>query len=198
MRKVELFLDSYLRQFKLFTDVEELIIGYDQQISISEPESKIKSYNLFKDFVELASIIDGFDDWGESEWTNFLVCMQSAFIEKGRPSAISCALAALGIILDNSNGDPVKVEQVSQSGTVVTKVTINIQMMRTPLLEKFGEKLTECIKQLIWVHSTLDMDNFKVKESRVEVELKAEYTTVVYTRKCCFSKIEGGDYGILL
>lgn len=196
MRKVELFLDSYLKQFKMFTDVDELLKSYDQQISKADPESKVKAYNLFKEFVELASIIDSFDDWGDEEWTNFLICMQSAFIEKGRSTAISCALAALGIILDNSKGDPVKVEQVSSSGAVVTKVTINIQMMKTPLLEKFREKLSDCIKQLIWVHSTLNMDNFKVDESRVEVELKAEYTTVVYTRKCCFSKIEGGNYGI--
>lgn len=196
MRKVELFLDSYLKQFRLFTDVDELLKSYDQQLSEAEPESKVKSYNLFKEFVELASIIDSFDSWGEGEWTNFLVCMQSAFVEKGRSTAISCALAALGIILDVSKGDPVKIEQAPSGGNVVTKVTVNIKMMRTPLLEKFREKLSSCIKQLIWVHSILNMDNFRVDESRVEVELKAEYTTVVYIRKCCFSKIEGGNYGI--
>ena len=67
MRKVELFLDSYLKQFKLFTDVDELLKSYDQQISKADPESKVKAYNLFKEFVELASIIDSFDDWGDKE-----------------------------------------------------------------------------------------------------------------------------------
>lgn len=196
MRKVELFLDSYLRQFKLFNDVEKLLLSYDQKMEESDSFSKISSFNLFKDFVELASIVDSYDNWGDPEWTNFLICMQSAFTEKGRPTAISCALAALGIILDDSDGEPVKVEQVSQGNSVVTKVSIKIKMMRTPLLEKFREKFSECIKQLIWVHSILDMSDFVVEESRVEVKLEAEYTTVVYVRKCCFSLIDGGDYGI--
>lgn len=198
MRKVELFLDSYLRQFELFNDVEKLLLSYDQKIEESDPSSKISSFNLFKDFVELASIVDSYNIWGDSEWTNFLICMQSAFTEKGRPTAISCALAALGIILDDSDGEPVKVEQVPQGNSVVTRVSIKIKMMRTPLLEKFREKLSECIKQLIWVHSTLDMSDFVVDESRVEVNLEAEYTTVVYVKKCCFSLIDGGDYGIQL
>lgn len=198
MRKVELFLDSYLRQFELFNDVEKLLLSYDQKIGENDPSSKISSFNLFKEFVELASIVDSYDNWGDSEWTNFLICMQSAFTEKGRPTAISCALAALGIILDDSDGEPVKVEQLSQGNSVVTKVSVKIKMMRTPLLEKFREKLSECLRQLIWVHSILDMGDFAVEESRVEVSLEAEYTTIVYVKKCCFSLIDGGDYGIQL
>ena len=107
MRVLELFLDSFLKQFKLFTDANKILEEYnkenpeEEEVSLDEKQAT----DLFNDFLGLARLLDTYQGWSEQNWTNFLMFMVQAFKEKGKALAINCVLAALGI----STSEPVTV-----------------------------------------------------------------------------------------
>lgn len=193
MRDVQLFIDSYLSQFDLYKNLSNILETYNKSPNNYQSENKsleeVQSRVLFERFVELATVIDSFEGWGEKEWTNFLMCMTSAYVEKGKVSAISCALAALGIQLADID-KPVTFENIYDEvkGEVVSKVIINIAVLNTPAVEKLNDELKDCLKHLVWLHKNNSSD-MKVEESYVEVTLRAEYSKVVYSHLYCYSKI---------
>lgn len=192
MRNVQLFIDSYLSQFDLYKNLSNILETYNKsnsnvlpvEVSLSETQSRA----LFKRFVELASVIDSFENWGEPEWTNFLVCMTNAYVEKGRVSAISCALAALGIQLSDIP-NPVTFKNTYKNGKIVSEVKINIAVLNTPAIEKLNDELEDCLKHLIWLHKDYS-SKIEVDESYIEVRLVAEYSKTVYSKLYCYSKID--------
>ena len=193
MRDVQLFIDSYLSQFSLYKNLSNILETYNKSPNNINSKDKsleeVQARALFERFVELATVIDSFSNWGEREWTNFLVCMTSAYTEKGRVSAISCALAALGIQLSNIS-NPVTFTNTYENGKIVSRVNINIASLNTPAVEKLDDELKDCLKHLVWLHKDNSTD-IQVEESYVEINLIAEYSKIVYSDIYCYSKIDG-------
>lgn len=194
MRNVQLFIDSYLSQFDLYKNLSNILETYNKSPSNDLPADKslseIQARVLFERFVELATIIDSFNNWGEKEWTNFLLCMTNAYVEKGRVSSISCALAALGIQLASPVTFKNKYDEVKNE--IVSEVKVNIAVLNTPTVDKLNDELEDCLKHLIWLHKAYSSE-IEVNESYVEVELIAEYSKVVYSKLYCYSKIDSYD-----
>ena len=97
MRKLELYVDSKLKEFKLFRYMEEILRSGSAEVEDDLSSDELQALNLYSEFVELASILDSFSTWSDGQWSNFLTMMTLAFREKGRYSAINSLLAALGI-----------------------------------------------------------------------------------------------------
>lgn len=100
MKILELFLDSYLKRFQLFQDAQTLLRGYYENNPVEgDPDlDETVAKTLFSDFLDLAQLLDTYQNWGQEEWVNFLMMMMQAYKEKGKEISINCALAALGVV----------------------------------------------------------------------------------------------------
>ena len=187
MRDVELFLDTYLRRFELFTDVETILRGYTQsedenEVSVEETMAR----SLFSDFVSLASILDTFGDWGEVEWKNFLLMMMQAYKEKGKGISVTCALAALGL-----TAEEVKViDTMDDTGHVSSNVIISIQNLATPNVSEFMRVLEGLLKRLLWLHEPVTSEGSQVFSVSVNVHLKEVFEKIIYDKLIYYSEID--------
>lgn len=155
MRKLELYIDSSLKDFELFKYAEKLLReGLTGSTDSSQSVDKALATTYFPDFRDFASILDTYQSWTDTEWTNFMVMMITAYREKGKYSAVSSVLASLGLMVK----DEVKVEDVK----IEIKVPSVISTRRTG--ETYVPEDTDTVSYIdIVSHTTYD------------------YTKVVYT-----------------
>ena len=202
---LQLYLDSYLKKFGLFNTANEILKAYSQpEIQQTYGVDETMARDLFAEFVELAMLLDTFENWTEAQWTNFLMMMLTAYKEKGKGIAVNCALAALGLTVTN----PVVVENLWVKGEGDTAqsqpelpdnpeewvftsfVTIQIDSMSTPNVNKFMEKLDGLLRRLLWLHTPVDTSGSAVQQIDVDVRLITEFTRVQYTSNIIYSECD--------
>ena len=221
MRILELFLDSYLKRFQLFTDVDTLLRGYYQE-NPEENDSGMDetvAKSLFEDFLNFAQLLDTYQNWGEEEWTNFLMMMMQAYKEKGKQISINCALAALGVVtsepvtvtdgwalLDddgnvrrdesgvlyiwgNHGEDPTELPPDGEGWQYISYVNIRIDTLYTPTIDKFLEELEKLLPRLMWLHTTKASDA-SISQVLVQIDLNEQYEKTTYDNPLYFSKLD--------
>ena len=154
MRSLELYLDSKLKDMKLFDYAQKIVMSLkiDQEESIP---NKLLALDIYSGFVELATMIDGFESWGTKEWNNFVTMMGLAFKEKGKEDSLACALAAIyGLILgvDPETNKAVTVydhyypDPLDEHNEICrTEITFTVTQISTPFTSRFIEKLKTLI-----------------------------------------------------
>ena len=203
MKVVELFLDSFLRQFQLFLDAETLLKAYNTDNPIGEDTEldEVQALNLFNDFVNLAKLLYTYSSWTSKEWTNFLMFMVQAFKEKGRAIAVNCVLAALGIstttpvtVVDAwvKEGDPNSPSvDIPEGGTegweFKSIITMEIETLNTPIVDRFISDLEDLLPRLLWLHDT-DTSSSVVNQVLVEINLSESYEKYTYTKSIYYSE----------
>lgn len=137
MRKLELYIDSSLKEFKLFERAEELLRkGLKDQGEILSSIDKTLASNMFPDFCGLASILDTYQKWTDKEWSNFMIMMVMAYREKGKYSAVSCILASLGLSISK------EVEIKDTKVNVTVPKVVNTQMKDQPSVPSNTSSIT--------------------------------------------------------
>ena len=186
MRNLELYIDSRLKEFKLYSYMEQILRegSYLEDDSLSIDESI--SLTLFKEFVDLASLLDSFQNWSDSDWSNFLAQMMIAFREKGKPDSINCALAALGIVTKGT----AEIENLD-TNPPTTKITVEIESIDTPNVETFLERLEQVIPKLLWTHE-LDVEG-SVDIVRVNIKFISIYEQTMFDKAARYSLINDNN-----
>jgi len=177
MRKLELYADSNLKEFRLYKYVEEILRNGSAEVGEDLSIDELQSISLFKDFLALADILDNDGSWTSSMWTNFLTQMMIAFKEKGKASSINCALAALGIKTERE----AVIEDVEVDGKVITKITLEITNLTTPNVDLFSQRLKALIPRLLWTHE-LNTEGIVVNEVDIRVTLIDIYYIDMFDR----------------
>lgn len=203
-RLITLFLDSYLKQFKLFTDADKLLRDYNSDFGDTDDESldEHQAVSLFNDFLNLAKVLDTYQSWTQENWTNFMMFMVQAFKEKGKGIAINCALAALGI----TTSEPVTVEDIwinEETGEeqrympsditgwkFVTRVNMKIKTIYTPIIGKFLEELESLLPRLLWIHGDGEMGEALIEQVLIEVKLSETYEKLSTEKAVYYSEID--------
>lgn len=198
-------IDSFLRKFALFEEVEDILDKYDQANPEEEEASvdEVTARACFYKFVELAILLDTYQNWDDTQWTNFLMYMLQAYQNKGNVVAVNCALAAIGvqvtepvtyenIYFNNDTGeeweDSLVVPDLTQY-TLKSVVTIVIDVLQTPNVSSFFDKLAELIPELLWLHE-LDLSRSYVKLVHVTVALDETYYRTFYSTGIRYARIE--------
>ena len=183
MRNLELYIDSSLKEFKLYSYAERILregsTFEDDSLSVDESIS----LSLFKEFVDLASLLDSFENWEDSDWSNFLTQMMLAFREKGKADSINCALAALGI----ETYGTVQIENIESP--LSTKITVNIKDISTPNVDTFLERLEQVIPKLLWTH-TPDLSESRVSTVSVRIRLVSSYEQTMFDKVSRYSLVD--------
>lgn len=187
MRKISLYVDSRLKEFNLYNYMEQIlrngVADVDDDISIDEAQS----IALFSEFVELATMLDDYSSWSDEKWTSFLTQMVIAFKEKGKPDALNCVLAALGIKTVNDT----VIENITDSEGVVTSyVTLTIETLSTPNVAEFKSRLEALLPKILWLHSP-DTSGIEVNTVLVNIALSDTYIKTLYDRGIKYSETVG-------
>ena len=183
MRNVELYLDSRLKEFKLYNDMEKILRGGVTESSSNLSIDEVQSLSLFKEFVDLATLLDSYSGWSEGQWTNFMTQMVLAFKEKGKASSINCVLAALGI---STVGEAV-IENVGTDPSVKTKIHLTINKIDTPNIDKFLSRLEALFPKLLWLHE-VDNSSFVAQTVTVSISLSDVYYKEMSDRSIRYSE----------
>lgn len=208
---LELYLDSYLKRFGLFTTANEILKRYSQpEIQQTYGVDENMARDLFAEFVDLATHLDTYENWTETQWTNFLMMMLTAYKEKGKGISVNCALAALGltvttpVVVDNQWVGPndeiqpnmPSEEQLEEGEWKLTSfVNVQIDSMSTPNVDKFMDKLRDLLRRLLWLHTPVDTSDSAVQKIDVDIRLITEYTRVQYTTNVFYSECEMTEAG---
>lgn len=182
MNDLVLNLDSYLKMFKLYELSDELLKTFADNYPFTEGVisiDKLEAESLYPQFIDLASMLDNFKSWGDREWTNFVVCMRSAFLLKGLGSSIDSALSAIGVKVESPT-------TVGYDDSGNWSANIFIDTIPTPDLTKFNSYLSELIKRLIWVKDKVEI---RVKIVLVDVKLLEEYRKIIYSKEYCWFEV---------
>ena len=174
MRNVELFIDTYLSKFTLFSDLNKVLSLYNTYNSLdSTSQYELEARTLFADFVDIANTLDTYNRWTDENWKNFLVGMVQAFGNKGLAPAVSGALSAYGIIVGevSNNGEvvdsKVKVEDKVENEVYTTVITVNMVRVNTPPISIFFSNFKALLPKLLWLRNAVKLST-TLNEVRVE------------------------------
>ena len=173
MRNVELFIDTYLSKFTLFSNLEKILSLYNTDNSLgSTSQYELEARTLFADFVDIANTLDTYNSWTDENWKNFLVGMVQAFGNKGLAPAVSGALSAYGIIVGEvSNGEvvdsKVEVRDLEENGVYTTVITVNMVRVNTPPISIFFSNFKALLPKLLWLRNAVKLST-TLNEVRVE------------------------------
>lgn len=187
MANLELPVDSFLKQFKLFEVSDRLLKEYASEHVFGELTKTLQkniSETMFPEFLELASMTDNFKGWNEDNWDNFVINMRYAYVNKGVASAIDCMMAAVGVKLKSKSFAGFDNSEPRQ-----WKVVIDIDSLPTPDLSTFYKYTKILVKKLLWVRDPKNV-NIETNTVDVKIEIVRETKRVIYSSDCLWFEPE--------
>ena len=121
---------------------------------------------LYHEWLDLANIVSDLNDWTESDWNNFNICMSLAESCKNRVDSISYALQGLGWEFDKNS-----------YGTIDgNNIFIRVSAIYTPpRMDQIRSKLARCVEYLVLVKDpSID---FRVDDANIFVEITTGSTS---------------------
>lgn len=164
--------DSILENFQLFKNIRLLLEDYleDSNLTDIPSISELYSKNMYNEWMELASLMADTADWGESDWTNFVVCMSMAEATKSTLSSINYALTGLGAVIKNT--PDYKIEN--------NTLKIEIEILRNVTqIDCMKELLQRCLEYLVFSKNSDVTIEIELLELTAETELDSGFSAEV-------------------